>query len=244
MINQRSGMLNINSLIDLLMKPEKQLQGYLCDQLEALGYRLHLGKDERDDIAYIYAFREDNLPVLLVAHTDTVHKQPPKDIYYDEIDHSLSSWDGLGADDRAGVFAIMELIKSYKCDVLFTSFEEQGLLGAKRFIEDFKENPGYQMLIELDTLGDSYAKFYDNRSLDFQAYILSHGFEVSSGRRTDVKAIAPVWKVNAVNLSAGFVNHHHRSEQLKIEYLENVIKKVGALLAEPIPHLPYIEPET
>jgi di/tripeptidase len=244
MINQRLSMLNIGKLIDYLMQPEKQLQANLCDELEELGYEIRLGKDERKNTLYIYASRADRLPVLLVAHTDTVLKQQPKDVYYDEIDHSLSAWDGIGADDRAGVFAIMEIIKNFKCDVLFTSLEEQGLLGAKRFIEDFKENPGYQMLIELDTPGDNYAKFYDNRSLDFQTYILSFGFEISSGKKTDIRAISPQWKINAVNLSAGYLNHHKRSEQLMISYLENVIKKVKSILSEPIPQYPYIEPET
>jgi len=244
MFNQRLSKFNIARLTEILMQPEKQLQIYLCSELRDLGYELHLGKDEKQNIMYIYAVKGDRLPVLLVAHTDTVNKQPPRDVYYDEIDHSLSSWDGIGADDRAGVFAIMELIKKYKCDVLFASFEEQGLLGAKCFIQDYKENPGYYMLIELDTPGDSCAKFYDNRSLDFQAYILSFGFKVSSGKKTDITAIAPQWKVNAVNLSAGFVNQHKRSEQLMIGYLDTVIRKVQAILSRPIPFFKYIDSET
>ncbi len=244
MLNQKLSMLNIGRLIEFLMQPEKQLQAKLCVELEGLGYEIHLGRDKQQNIMHVYAVREERLPVLLVAHTDTVNKQPPRDVYYDEIDHSLSSWDGIGADDRAGVFAIMELIKKYKCDVLFTSFEEQGLLGAKCFVQDYNVNPGYNMLIELDTPGDSCAKFYDNLSLDFQDYILNFGFEVSSGRGTDIKAIAPQWKVNAVNLSAGYLNHHKRNEQLMIEYLETVIRKVQVILSKPIPLFEYVDPET
>ena len=118
--------LNINKLKAHLMQYEKQLQANLAAELSNLGYRMASNQDINQHILYLYATKEVRLPLLLVAHTDTVHDHPPKEIYYDELDDVFMANEGLGADDRAGVYAIMELVKKHKCDVLFTSFEERG----------------------------------------------------------------------------------------------------------------------
>ena len=51
---------------------------------------------------YIYA--TGDLPVCLTAHMDTVFKLPPKNVYYDTKKNVIWSPEGLGADDRAGVY--------------------------------------------------------------------------------------------------------------------------------------------
>ena len=58
--------------------------------------------------SYLYA--EGNIPIALVAHMDTVFDKPPKEIYYDERKGVMWSPKGLGADDRAGVFAILKIL--------------------------------------------------------------------------------------------------------------------------------------
>ena len=51
-----------------------------------------------------------DIPVGLVAHADTVFKSPPKDFFYDKDKNVMWSPQGLGADDRAGIFAIMKIV--------------------------------------------------------------------------------------------------------------------------------------
>lgn len=221
------------------MFDEKELQKYLVSELANLGYEIACGAKNGSVFSYLYAKKHDSLPVLLVAHTDTVHDSKREDLWYDDIDGAYMSWDGLGADDRAGVYAIMSLIQRNTCDVLFTSFEEKGLLGAKKYIEDYPDNPKYHMLIQLDTSGSDVAKFYKNTAQDFQDYILSFGYRPGYGKGTDVKAIAPFWKVNAVNLSVGYYYAHKRNELLKIAHLEKAIYKVNKMLSQPIPNFKY-----
>lgn len=48
----------------------------------------------------------------------------------------------LGSDDRAGVYAIIQIIEAgYKPHVIFTTDEEIGAVGAQKLIEDFPECP-------------------------------------------------------------------------------------------------------
>ena len=69
-------------------------------------------------------------PILLITHMDTVHEEcrgMPTDIYIDKTDNpkgDLRSKKGVGGDDRAGCFIIMEIIKTLNCHVLFTEDEE------------------------------------------------------------------------------------------------------------------------
>ena len=57
---------------------------------------------------YLYAVGD--IPVALVAHLDTVFTTPPKTIYFDQRKNVLWSPEGLGADDRAGVYSIVQIV--------------------------------------------------------------------------------------------------------------------------------------
>ena len=71
-------------------------------------------------------------PILLVAHLDTVHTEPVKQICASENGTILMSPQGIGGDDRCGVFALVKLYQSAQVKpwLLFTCDEEVGGLGA------------------------------------------------------------------------------------------------------------------
>ena len=64
-----------------------------------------------------YIIAEGDIPVALTAHMDTVFKFPPDEIYFDSRKNVLWSPDGLGADDRAGVFALTQYMNIGKVAV-------------------------------------------------------------------------------------------------------------------------------
>ena len=64
-------------------------------------------KEVYSTLDYIYA--KGDIPIALVAHMDTVFENPPSNIYYDREKGVLWSPEGLGADDRAGIFAILKI---------------------------------------------------------------------------------------------------------------------------------------
>ena len=72
-----------------------------------------------------YLFAKGDINIMLVAHLDTVHKDVPT-VYYDKEKKVLWSPDGIGGDDRCGVYAILEILKEYKPYILFTTDEEKG----------------------------------------------------------------------------------------------------------------------
>ena len=63
---------------------------------------------------YIVAIGD--IPIALVSHMDTVYDTPVSTLYYDQKKKVLWSPDGLGADDRAGIFAIMSAMILTLCE--------------------------------------------------------------------------------------------------------------------------------
>lgn len=180
---------------------------------------------------YIYA--EGDIPIALVAHLDTVFTVPPEDIYYDIRKGVLWSPDGLGADDRAGVFAILKIIKSgFKPHIIFTTDEERGGIGAMQLTMKESQSPFKELkyIIELDRRGTNDCVFYSCDNDDFVRYIESFGFIEAVGSFSDISEICPVWEIAGVNLSIGYQDEHSISETLHIGPLFDTINKVKCLL--------------
>ena len=186
---------------------------------------------------FLYAVGD--IPVALVAHLDTVFTIPPKTIYFDQRKNVLWSPEGLGADDRAGVFAIIKIIRAgLKPHIIFTTDEEVGALGATALIEQSPQ-PFAEMkyIIQLDRRGDCDCVFYDCDNADFVKYVEQFGFIENYGSFSDISEICPAWKIAGVNLSVGYQDEHSVAETLHISpflaTVEKVIKMLEAIEEAP-----------
>ena len=189
-------------------------------------------------------------PVLLVAHLDTAHLEK-----VETICRSSKIWmspQGIGGDDRCGVYALVSIHEKAKKKpwLLFTCGEEIGGVGANRFIEAlYKDNElmermrSMKLIIELDRKGKDEAVYYNCYCPELENYITSKGFHTDYGSYSDIVDIAPVLKVAAVNLSCGYYNAHTEHEYIVIPELENVIKVVTEIVneSEELPSFPYEE---
>ena len=72
-----------------------------------------------------FLYAPGQVPVLLVAHLDTVHAEPPDIICYSQDGRYLMSPQGIGGDDRAGVYMILQILQRVNCHVLFCEDEER-----------------------------------------------------------------------------------------------------------------------
>jgi len=208
----------------IFRKSEKQLLKYLSTLLTTeYGYNT----DSTNVLTtpnYIYA--KGNIPIMLIAHLDTVHKNLPKEIYHDQVKNIIWSPQGIGADDRAGVYAILQLISpKVKPHILFTTQEEVGGIGASIAANEIQA-PDIKFIIELDRKGADDAVFYDCYNQDFIKYITSFGFIENQGSFSDISHICPVWNIAGVNLSTGYYNQHTKQEYLNLNELNATIKKV------------------
>ena len=206
----------------LCKKPQMELKKYLTKQLQKQYSKVITGDG--------YVFAQGEVPILLVAHMDTVHDAAPSKFIY--LDGKVSSPNGLGADDRAGIYMITEIIKKHKCSVLFCEDEEVGCKGAGKFVkESFVLDLQFNYIIELDRKGSEDVVFYDCANKDFQEFITETGdWRLAHGSFTDICTLAPVLGCAAVNFSCGYYLAHTKMEYLVMEETDKAIEKVCKLI--------------
>lgn len=209
-----------------------------------LGYQLKKYYD-KENITQTkdYIVVNGDIPICLVAHMDTVFKTAPTEVFYDTRKNVLWSPDGLGADDRAGVFAILQILEAgYRPHIVFTTDEEKGCLGAAA-LADTKVCPfdDLRYVIQLDRRGTVDCVFYDCDNPEFVKYVEGFGFIETFGSFTDISDLCPAWKVAGVNLSVGYRDEHSTSEVLFASPLFSTIEKVKKMLSVPVEDIPSFE---
>lgn len=189
---------------------------------------------------YIYAI--GNIPVALVAHMDTVFARPASEIFYDRRKNVIWATEGLGADDRAGIFAIIQIIRQgLRPHIILTTDEEKGCIGADKLSRIPCPFTELNYIIQLDRRGANDCVFYDCNNPAFVEYVEEFGFVEAIGSFTDICSICPEWKIAGVNLSVGYRNEHSTSEILYVGHLLDTIEKVCIMLREKdIPKFEYI----
>lgn len=169
-----------------------------------------------------------NKQICLVAHIDTVHEEPKdKKVFYDQENKVYWSPNGLGADDRAGVYAVMAIRQKTGCMVLLTDKEESGGAGATeastKFGDKFKN---IKLFVELDRQGKNECVFYNGESKKFRNYVKKFGFKESRGSFSDISIICNNLNTVGTNLSIGYYNAHRKEEYLVELIMYDTITKV------------------
>lgn len=202
-------------------------------------------KYDRVIVSSEYLIAVGDCPVGLVAHLDTVFQNPPKNIFYDRVKNVMWSPEGLGADDRAGVYAIIQILKAgYRPTVIFTTNEEKGCLGAVTLASNVAKCPTeLKYIIQLDRRGSNDCVFYDCANYKFDEYVESFGFVTNFGSFSDISEICPQWGIAGVNLSIGYYDEHSYIETLYIGQMLATIERVKKMLdvANSAPVFEYIE---
>lgn len=204
---------------------QRELKSAIKKELHRLGYQNIISKK-----GFLYA--EGSHPVMLVAHLDTVHRESPNIICYSRDGKYVMSPQGIGGDDRAGVFMILKIIESCQCHVVFCEDEEIGGIGARAFVKSAIK-PDVNFLIELDRRGSDDAVFYECQNQDFIDFICDFGFTYDYGSYSDIVTIAPYLGVAAVNISAGYYNAHRQHETIDLAVVDrNIVRVLNIVTAE------------
>lgn len=190
----------------------------------------------RKQRGFLYA--EGTVPVLLVAHLDTVHRTQPETICYSADGTVMMSPQGIGGDDRAGVYMILRLIQRVHCHALFCEDEETGGHGARAFTKSGIK-PDVNYIVELDRMGSNDAVFYNCMNEQFEQHICSFGFQTAFGSFSDISILAPHLNLAAVNLSTGYYHAHQLGEYVRLDKVEKLISRVEKLLQKKTERFPY-----
>lgn len=214
----------MKEFIKLCTMSQIDLKSFAAKELEKTHSSIYVGD------GYVYA--PGCFPVLLVAHLDTVHTTLPKTVLYGEKTGTITSPEGIGGDDRCGIFMILEILKQFHCSVLFCEDEELGNVGAKKFMETNLAKPGdFNYIIELDRKNSNDAVFYNCANVEFERFITKEFFETAIGSEADISYLAPTLNCAAVNLSCGYYNLHTLDEYVVIPEMHKIIDATCNILA-------------
>jgi len=110
---------------------------------------------------------------------------------------------GLGADDRAGVYALLEL-KDLPYNLLFTNYEETGRDGVKRAIQDIKDVLSKNTcFIEIDRKGTGHYVDYVGAEDEFLDIFNKIGLHKERGSNSDITDLSSELFIASANLACG-----------------------------------------
>jgi len=219
----------------VLMCNESDLQLFMIDVLTYFEYQIKFVNNGSE--SYICGVGKQ--PFLMVAHTDTVKPTPNKLLvtmstnqynnysYYDPAPFLLSGKGGLGADDRAGIVAIiLYLFAGLRPHIFLPSGEESGGLGTKAFIKNdlnvFADKINF--MVQFDRQGSTDAVQYSDSNTSLIDIFTQEYFKKAIGSYTDISDLMPAYGISGVNLSIGYDKQHTTDETLDVSTFLSCIK--------------------
>lgn len=222
---------NFNGFKLILQSTQEDLVEYFTEELPKI-----YGKDNCK-LTNDYLFCKGKNKVLLVAHMDTVHTDVPELILFDSQQGIIWSPQGIGGDDRGGIYSIIYIINYCVKNnkdlpyILFTTSEEIGCVGAKKAADELEDEvKDIMFAIELDRKGSEDMVFYGCKNDDFEKFIEEFGFKKATGSCSDISKICPEWGFAGVNLSHGVYNCHTKNELIYVDEMFDTINKVIKIL--------------
>ena len=203
---------------------QSELKARLCNELRLIKHKPPVVGDG-------WLFSDGELPIIICAHMDTVHKELPKEVVYQN--GTISSPQGIGGDDRCGIYMAMQLAKKHDVKIMFFEDEELGCEGAEKFILTdvckFLEG-NINFVIELDRAHSNDSVFYQLDNPDFEKFINTNFWKTASGSFTDICTICPALECAGVNLSVGYYNQHSTAEYVDLRQMEKALAEVSKLI--------------
>ena len=214
-------------------KTAKELKSFL----DVWVRRFYPDENVINEDGFLYVKGTDE--ILLTAHMDTVHFRQCKiiDVKEEKGCKILSSKDGIGGDDRCGIFMILRIIETTKLrpSILFCEDEEIGGVGSRKFVATKYVNDLKKMLflIELDRAHKDDLVYYQDGNEEFHKFCENTtGYFRSRGTFSDICNMSPACGVSSVNISCGYYNAHRLTEYVNYEEMENSIEVTKKLIME------------
>jgi len=222
----------------MLMMETEDVFNYFIGEARALKRKLFT-----DNINYL--FIKGTQRICLVAHIDTVggEWQAGKRVAVKKRLHErhgiitafkegTKTRTVLGADDRAGCYGLMEIMKiDERPSILLTNFEECGGIGARIFTEQTELWKNFDFMVELDRQGCNEYVQYNNNPHEVHAFLAKFGIKNGGhGSYSDIATISRATKIPSVNMAIGYTGQHGDHEYLDIAAMNLAITKTKLIV--------------
>ncbi len=183
---------------------------------------------------YIILKKDNKVKPMLCIHLDTINTHSKCGDNLPETDiinfgegfmlKPITNYSCLGADDRAGVYMVLEhyeeLLDKYHIGVFCD--EEIGGDGSYKL----KELTDVSCFIGLDREGSMEVATYGYNNRELIDLFVLRGFKEVRGSFTDASVLAKIHNKPCVNLSVGYYNQHRDNEYVLFEDMEKTINHI------------------
>ena len=220
---------------------EKRMRKFLKKYIWANCGEVKIEQDEHGNLLCTKG-ESDTYPCL-ASHIDQVQDHHSKDFKVFEYNGDVFAWSaksheqqGLGADDKNGIFICLELLKKF--DVMKVAFfvgEEVGCKGSRavdlgffkdcRFIVEPDRRGGDDLITEM-----SVGKVCSDDFIAATGY-KEFGYALARGTITDVgELVERGVGISCLNLSCGYYDAHTDNEMTILDELENCLALVSNIV--------------
>ena len=237
----------LNKFIELLSIPsssnnEKMMDDYITRWLDSKDYSYNI--DLTGNIIVSKGCEE--YKPCIVSHIDTVHDIKT---YYNKIVQSkdkkdghtiLSSPQGIGGDDKCGIFACMEMLDHFNnINCVFFTKEETGQIGSNGIDLIEFDDSGY--ILQLDRWGanDFIDMYWGSKSTSvefdhvFSPLGYRYGYSSNEGLITDSMVLFERnVNLSCVNISCGYYQHHTINEYIDTNIFQNSLNFTRDLITK------------
>lgn len=210
---------------------EHRMKEFLCSYLKSISIPFTM-----DQAGNIYNISHKNKPILS-AHMDTV--QDNFDIlmskFIDVKDGIIKGYGVIGADDKNGIYAILDLLKNGHTDInfVFSVEEEIGGIGSSFFVrKNDLSHILYGLILDRRGSGDIICEYNEYGTKKFESVLTQigthYGFKPGKGTFSDADSLSD--QISCANLSVGYYNAHCKNEYLVLSELQNTINYVHSII--------------
>ena len=210
---------------------EYQMSDFVQARLKEIGVPFEVEKS-----GLIYGFNSQDKP-LLSAHMDQVQRLPCREVLVRAGGSILCSETGLGADDKNGIFIVLEMLRlvDKNLNFIFSVQEEVGSPVLEQFlsrsgIEDL--NIPYALVFDRKGWGDIIGSHnhYCVKDLENDIADLGFGYSPAMGVFSDADMLCNY--VSCVNLSCGYFSAHSAEEFTVVPALVNAFELGAAIVSK------------
>lgn len=227
----------MKTIKELLCLTEGECFAYVKQALEELKIPYSF-----TDLYIVTDIYSDKCPLVCV-HLDTISKLPPPEKDIIERDGILrlkknSKAKCLGADDRAGVWIALEMLRTgTKTEFEYGFFcgEEVGGKGSQEFSNDDLEDR-YTCFIGLDRASKHQLQNiaeYGSDNDELLLYFTEIGFTPSLGTFTDCSNLSMACDLACVNVSVGYEFEHTSREVLYLNLMLDTLNVMQTIVIKP-----------
>jgi hypothetical protein len=145
--------------------------------------------------------------------------------------------EGLGADDKNGIWVCLKCLEKYDAlKVAFFVEEESGCIGSQKAVMSFFDDCRYVLQIDRKNGGDFITTIGGWTPLCSKEFIeavqpLKFGYHEEAGLMTDVESLKENGlRISAANISCGYYNPHTSTEFTLFSELENCLHFVEHII--------------